>query len=217
MWCHKLPLQSWLTLEISRHLFPTRSHLPAWEFWGILSSALKSPTAVASDFKDNDQRFLSELKHQGIKKFLPLEGHIDFFGKIVTAQYSFQTSFVGELMNWLYPQVAVAIRNSLRMSIPKLVRAWSLTYLRRGVTRCSVLMPRCSGATVSSDCHTLRIQISRVETMGYPFRWMVFQAEGECSKEGERYGPEQSYQGTLAGGVNPSGFNCIWQGYYLTS
>lgn len=101
MWFHKLLLQSWLTLEISRHLFPARNHLPAWEFWGILSSALKSPIAVASDFKDNDQRFLSELKHQGIKKFLPLEGHEDFFGKIETAQYSFQTSFLGELMNWL--------------------------------------------------------------------------------------------------------------------
>ena len=101
MWCHKLLLQSWLTLEISWHLFSARSHLPAWEFWDILSSALKSPTAVASDFKDNDQRFLSELKHQEIKKFLPLEGHEDFFGKIVTGQYSFQTSFLGELMNWI--------------------------------------------------------------------------------------------------------------------
>ena len=101
MWSHKLLLQSWLTLEISRHLFSSRSHLPAWEFWGILSSALKSPTAVASDLKDKDQRFLSELKHQGIKNFLPLEGQVDFFGKIETAQYSFQTSFLGELMNWI--------------------------------------------------------------------------------------------------------------------
>lgn len=85
------------------------------------------------------------------------------------------------------------------------------------MARCSVLMPRRSGATGSSDCHTPSTQISRVETVGHPFRWMVFQAEGERSKEGGRHGPEQSCQGTLAGGVNSSGFNCIWQGYYLTS
>lgn len=62
------------------------------------------------------------------------------------------------------------------------------------MARCSVLILRCSGATGSSDCHTLRTQISRVETVGYPFRWMVFQVEGECSKEGGIYGPEQSCQ-----------------------
>ena len=89
------------------------------------------------------------------------------------------------------------------MSISKLVRAWSLTYLRRGAARCSGLIPRYSGTTGSSDCHTLRTQISRVETVGYPFRWMVFQAEGECSKEGGKYLPEQSCQEHLLEVLTP--------------
>lgn len=51
--------------------------------------------------------------------------------------------------------------------------------------------PECPGLLEPQVQITVTYCLPGVVTMGHIFRWMASQAEGDCSKEGGKYCPEQ--------------------------